>query len=202
MLRPWLILFTLIALLTLSLHPASAVRTRLMNLNSIIDSAAIIFEGECIAARTGHDPESNFLATWYTFRVDRPIKGDLGKEFILKQFGGSEGDEHMPSPAVPYEIGEKLVLFVYGKSDIGFSSAVGLHQGKFMVREFESGGKFVTNGMPGRVLFDQEKQELSTLDAKGMKIQGQDRLMSERLDLQEFISHVQKKVREEQTAEK
>ena len=105
-----------------------------LSLNKIIENAGYIFQGECINIRTGRDPETNLLATWFTFRVKQGIKGDLGEEFVLKQYGGSDENYTITPTSVQYEVGEELVLFVYPPSSIGFSSSVGLHQGKFLIK--------------------------------------------------------------------
>ena len=48
--------------------------------------------------------------------------------------------------APAYKLGEEVVLFLYGKSNYGFTSPVGLGQGKFMVKDSSAGEKMVING--------------------------------------------------------
>ena len=65
--------------------PGNADRIRPMNLEQLIEGAEIVFEGECTAMRSGKDPDSGLMATWYTFRVTNVLKGKLDEEFTLKQ---------------------------------------------------------------------------------------------------------------------
>jgi len=170
-------------------------RVRPMNLEQLVDGAELIFEGECTAVRTGKDSASGMLATWFTFRVTRRIMGDVGETFELKQFGGSEGDTHMQGPSVRYQVGEQVLLFLYGVSDLGFSSAVGLQQGKFLIQEIpETKAKYATNGLPAKKVFENMNVNPPSVNAKGVALQGQERLLSERLELNQFRSEIQRLV--------
>lgn len=189
-------------ILTISIPPTWPNRVKPMNLERIIESAATIFEGKCVDIKTGRDPESNMIATWYTFQVTGGIKGKIGDTFVLKQYGGQDGDVIVNSPAVSYQLGEEVVLFLYGTSELGFTSAVGLQQGKFVVREFpETKTRYVTNGMPAMILFENMEQQIHPINAAGIKAQGHERLKSERLELREFLTEVKRLVQQEQERE-
>lgn len=170
-------------------------RVRPLNLEQLVEGAEIIFEGECTAVRTGKDPDSGMMATWYTFRVTLGIMGDLGETYEFKQYGGSEGDAHVQGPSVRYQPGEKVLLFLYGVSKLGFTSAVGLHQGKFMIQEIpETKVQCASNGMSAKIVFDKMNVEPPSVNAKGVAVYGQDRLMSQRLELNQFRSEIKRLV--------
>lgn len=188
------ILFLLVFSSTLS-NDCHADRVRPMNLEQLVEGAEIIFEGECTAARTGKDPATGILATWYTFRVTRGILGDLDETFELKQYGGREGDNRVQGPSVGYQPGEKVLLFLYGVSELGFSSAVGLQQGKFIIQEVsETKAQYVTNGLSAKSVFDKMNVDPPSVNAKGVSVQGQERLLSQRLELKQFRTEVQRLV--------
>ena len=52
-----------------------------------------------------------------------------------------------------FHVGEEVVLFLYGESELGLSSPVGLGQGKFEVVETKEGGKLALNSSNNRTLF-------------------------------------------------
>lgn len=167
---------------------AWAGKVKPMNLEELVARAELIFEGVCSKVDTGDDPETGLPSTWYTFRVVDGLKGRPGEEFVLKQFGGiSEEGRRLTGPNVSYEQDERVVLFLHGESQIGFSSAVGLHQGKFSVREIpETGVRYVTNGMPSMVLFEKMERRSPAVDARGVKLSGAGAMRSSRLASEDF----------------
>lgn len=162
-----------------------------LSLTEITASAATVFEGECAEIRSGVDPESGLMATWYTFKVTEGIKGDVGETFTFKQFGGSDGERTVVSPSVKYEKGQKVILFLYGTSKIGFSSAIGLTQGKFIIEEDSTTKqRTVSNGMPAAVLFKYAAALPASYDSRGRLLQGARRLQGKRLDRDDFVATV------------
>ena len=192
-----------LAVLVLANVPAWAGKVIPLNLSQLTNGAEYIFEGVCTRISTGRDPDSQLLATWYTFQVLRCLKGKMDEDFVLKQYGGSDGDLSLKVPMVRYEVGEHVILFLYGKSRIGFSSAVGMQQGKFLVREAaETQVKYVTNGMPAMVVFENMPDVPPVLDEKGRPAAGMERLRSERVECREFLALVQRLVQEQEKSRK
>ncbi len=180
-------------------QPSYATKVKPLNLKSITKNAHVIFEGECVEVRSGEDPETGLMATWYTFRIKSGLKGKLGDEFTFKQFGGTDGDITVHVPTVTYQVGEKVVLFLYGKSEIGFSSCVGMNQGKFYVKKNEeSDVEYVTNGMPAMLLFKDMPATVATYDAKGVKASGAKRLRAKLMERDDFLETVKQLVQAEQ----
>jgi hypothetical protein len=181
-------------LLILSTHVSVfANKVKPMNLESLAKSAERVFVGECIEIKTGRDPESKLLATWYTFQIMDGIKGEFGETYVLKQYGGSDGELTVNSPSVTYKKGEQLVIFLYGESKLGFSSAVGIQQGKFSIKEIaRSGTKYVTNGMPALILFENMENTIIPINSNGIKATASERLKSGRIELQEFLKEIKR----------
>ncbi|HOJ61010.1 MAG TPA: hypothetical protein PK878_12050 [bacterium] len=199
----WIAFFMTAGMLAGGPYTAWSVRVKPLNLGELTEGARVIFEGECVEIRSGKDPVSGLVATWYTFRVTQVLKGEVGKEYVLKQYGGSDGDLHVKVPAVEYQVGEKLILFLYGESKLGFSSAVGMQQGKFSIKEIpETKVRYVTNGMPAMLLFENMPTAVVPLNGRGMKAQGTERLRSERLEISEFKQEVQRLVEAQKTKER
>ncbi len=183
--------------------PGNADRIRPMNLEQLTEGAEIVFEGECTSMRSGKDPDSGLMATWYTFRVTNVLKGKLDEEFILKQYGGREGDVEVTSPSARYEPGESVILFLYGISRLGFSSAVGLTQGKFSIKVIpDTQTRYVTNGMPSMILFEKMETVPPALNAQGIRAKGQEILRSDKLELVPFVTEVRKIVERQEKSQR
>jgi len=197
------ILFLLLAALAPAPRGAWADRVKPMSLDAITQGAQTIFQGECTEIKSGKDPESGLMATWYTFKIAEGIKGKIGEQFVLKQYGGTDGKITVNAPNVKYQIGEKVVLFLYGVSQIGFSSAVGMQQGKFDITEDkEKNAQYVSNGMPAMLLFANMAQSVPTVDKNGLRTTGAARLRADRMELKPFLDEVRALVKKQAEKEK
>ncbi len=127
-----------------------------LNLEELAAKADRIFAGTCTAGQTGEDP-SGFPATWYTFTVTDGIKGTLGATITIKQWGiegVQAGGRISRIPGVPtYRVGEQVMLFLAANSQYGFTSPVGLLQGKFRVIHRRSRQVRIINGLGNANLF-------------------------------------------------
>jgi len=133
---------------------ADAASVRPMLLDEIIDSAAVAFQGTCTASRVEQDTVTNFIVTYTTFAVRDVIKGDVAAIHVIKQIGGTlpGGESGMIVHGVPtFTVGEDYVVFLPGVSSLGFSSPVGLTQGRFMVQQSAAGTR-ISNGRDFREL--------------------------------------------------
>jgi hypothetical protein len=138
-------------LLALSLVlPAHATTVLPATLDDLVGGAAAVFEGTCISNRTERDPRSGMAVTYTTFLVKDTLKGSVGMTHVIKQIGGdlsSEGGPNFRVPGVPtFEPNQDYVVFMAGVSGSGFSSPIGLQQGRFSIVTDESGAKKVGNG--------------------------------------------------------
>ena len=133
---------------------AVAATVRPLLLDEIIDSAAVAFQGTCTANRVELDTATKFIVTYTTFEVRDVIKGDVSATHVIKQIGGTfpDGESGMIVQGVPkFIVGEEYVVFLAGVSSLGFSSPVGLSQGRFAVQQGPE-GKSVANGKDFREL--------------------------------------------------
>jgi hypothetical protein len=128
---------------------AIATSVRPLLLDEIIDTSAIAFQGTCTANRVEQDTATNFIVTYTTFAVKDVIKGDVAAIHVIKQIGGTlaDGASGMIVQGVPkFIIGEDYVVFLAGVSSLGFSSPVGLSQGRFTVRQSAAGNTIYGGG--------------------------------------------------------
>jgi hypothetical protein len=147
--------FLAAALLWLSCaFPAQATIVLPLYLDEIVADAAVAFEGTCVGNRTEREAATNLVVTYTTFAVRDVLKGDVGKTHVIKQVGGEspDGKPAFSIPGVPkFAPGEDYVVMLAGISEAGFSSPIGLQQGRFGVRR-EAGAPKVGNGRDFRDL--------------------------------------------------
>lgn len=161
----------ILAFLTVLLGFAFSVQTTAqvvrLNVAQLLRNADRALVGKCISVSTEIDKKLGKPVTIATFTVTQRIKGNLGNEVTIRQFGGKrEGSFPLLISGMPsYSEGEEVILFLYGVSQYGFSSPVGLLQGKFLVTKDKTTGKRVAiNGVRNANLFDGLRiQEFSAL---------------------------------------
>ena len=140
-----------LAVLVIALIGAIPVRSATvlpMYLDELIDRSAVAFEGTCTANRTERDPATGLVVTYTTFDVRDGLKGAVGSTHEIKQIGGTLPDESVQFSVkgIPsFEVGEDYVVFLAGVSSAGFSSPMGLSQGRFGVKA-EGATRRVGNG--------------------------------------------------------
>ena len=159
---------------------ASAASVRELMLDEIIDTATIAFQGTCTGNRTERDPLTNFVVTYTTFAVTDVLKGNVQTTHTIKQLGGEMpgGELSFRVDGVPtFTVGAEYVVFLAGVSSAGFSSPIGLAQGKFSVRQTTT-GKTVTNGRSVRELTAQIPLEVAPTDAANARRLGLDEIKS------------------------
>ena len=143
MLRQFLFAYLLSLIIAL---PARAMSVLPLYLDEIVNNAAIAFQGKSLENHSERDPQTNSIVTYSTFEVQEVLKGEVGAIHTIKQIGGKLQGEVNQTTGVPtFTVGESYVLFLYGVAESGFSSPVGLGQGKFNILQ-ESTGIHVTNG--------------------------------------------------------
>ncbi|MGE5096467.1 MAG: hypothetical protein ACM3SO_15120 [Betaproteobacteria bacterium] len=125
--------------------PAHAASVLPLYLEEMIDTASVAFEGTCIGNRSERDPATNLVVTYTTFQVRDVLKGTVAATHVIKQVGGTlpDGGMQYRVAGVPtFAPGEDYVVFLAGVSSAGFSSPIGLAQGRFSVKP----GQRVGNG--------------------------------------------------------
>ena len=132
--------------------------TQPRNLVQLIDHAAIVVHGRVIQARVETHPQyRNLSFVLVTMSVENVLKGTAGKTFSFRQFIWDPRDR---VDRGGYHEGEELLLFMNRVTAAGFTSPVGLEQGRFWVLREAHGERLVVNGVNNRGL-SQGTQELS-----------------------------------------
>lgn len=117
-------------------------------LDEMIDTSTVAFEGRVIANRSERDPVTKLVVTYTTFEVLDVLKGPVGAKHEIKQIGGrlpDAGMEYRVQGVPTFNVGDGCIVFLAGVSSAGFSSPIGLSQGRFSVHE-HAGGRRVGNG--------------------------------------------------------
>ncbi len=131
------------------LQPISHATTVLpMSLNEIIDNAPVVIHGICTGNRTERDPVTNLIVTYTSFDVRDVLKGDAKATHTIKQIGGTlaGGEQSYQAQGIPtFVVGQEYVVYLAGVSSAGFSSPIGLSQGRFTVEQTDA-GKMASNG--------------------------------------------------------
>ena len=180
---PRQLLFTCLISLVIAL-PARAMSVLPLYLDEIVNDAAIAFQGKSIENHSELDPQTNAIVTFSTFEVQEVLKGEVGATHTIKQIGGElQGKINQITGIPTFKVGESYVLFLYGVSASGFSSPVGLGQGKFNIISVPTGFD-VTNGRDFKEMTLGFPTSLVTLPAlsRMQKAPGP----VKRLDLEEF----------------
>ena len=155
---------------------AGAASVRPLQLDELIDTAALAFEGVCIGNRTEREAGTNYVVTYTTFAVKEVLKGEVGKTHVIKQIGGeiADGEPSFRVQGVPkFAAGQSYVVFLAGVSSAGFSSPIGLAQGNFRVLPDAAGPKVangrdfreMTAGMPASALPEATAKALGAAQA-------------------------------------
>ena len=147
MLKRILLLFTVTALCSLKAVATTVLPVSLQQLSS---TAELIFYGTAISNEVRLDETSHRVATFTTFAVIDVIKGAVGATHTIKQIGGQLPDSRVRQiiRGVPrFSVGAEYVVFLPAASSLGFSSPIGLSQGRFSVVQ-HNGETVVSNGRP------------------------------------------------------
>ena len=135
-------------ILMLSWTQATATTLLPVPLERMVAVADVIFHGRVLQNDVKLDERSGQVATFTKFEVIEVVKGSPDKIVTIKQIGGELPDAKikMKIHGVPrFEVSREYVVFVPKASRLGFSSPVGLWQGKFDIRELD-GQMIVSNG--------------------------------------------------------
>ncbi len=141
--------FVCIFVISVVFSTLEAVVVRPVNLAYLTDRARTVFSGICTGRDLHYDTILDREVYLYTFEVHKMIKGIPRRSITVKTSKALVDLGQIPV----YEPGEEVVLFLTGKSRIGFQSPVGLGQGKFSVITAGDGTKSVMNQWGNRNLF-------------------------------------------------
>ena len=143
--------------LFLTATPVQASRVRPVNLEQMAQHADRIFSGRCVSVRAEKDTDLGLMVTRVTFAVQKAAKGNVKGRVTIRVLGGQDEttEQGRPMDGVPrFQVGEEVVLFLYGDSSAGLTSPVGLGQGKFSVLTDKRGQKLAVNAVGNENLFE------------------------------------------------
>lgn len=146
MIKPRLLATPMFLILLLCSLQTAATSVLPISLQRMAIKAEIIFHGTAINNEVKLDQASGRVATYTTFKVSEVIKGNPGATHTIKQIGGQLPGSQVRQiiHGVPqFSPGQDYVVFLPKASSLGFSSPIGLSQGKFDVHKHD--GKSVIN---------------------------------------------------------
>lgn len=140
---------TCFLLVNLSFLPSAWATSVLpLSLEQLSTQASLIFFAEVISNQAKIDEKSGRIATFTEFEITDLIKGNTELTHTIKQIGGydSESKTRLFIHGVPtFQVGNSYVVFLPKKSNLGFSSPLGLFQGSYAVTTI-NGEQVVSNG--------------------------------------------------------
>jgi hypothetical protein len=148
---------------------AHATTVERLGLESLVKKAERIVVGEVSGSRTYWSDNGKVILTSYTIQVQETMKGTRSRTVELTTVGGRMGDVTLHVSGMPaFESGEQAVIFVENTG--GFSTVLGLGQGKFSIRNGEISNSVADlvfpDGRPGKPLrmsLDSFKKEIKLL---------------------------------------
>ena len=165
-----------------------------VSLENMSKRADIIFYGKTISNEAKMDEASNRVVTFTTFEIIENIKGTTDATHTIKQVGGQ-----LPGSKFVYRIhgvprftlGEEYIVFLPAKSTLGFSSPIGLGQGKYSVYK-KNGIKMVNKdpAVKNMVIQDKSKTGFTNQDEQTLNILNPVESEANRTSLTEFIKTV------------
>jgi len=128
--------------------PAHATSVLPLYLDEVIDLSTVAFQGTVTDSHAARDPVSHAIVTYTTFTVSDVLKGSVPATYTIKQIGGALPAEKLEFRVmgVPkFTVGQEYIVFMAGVSSQGFSSPIGLAQGRYGIRQ-DAKGRHVGNG--------------------------------------------------------
>jgi hypothetical protein len=160
-------LFACLMLTFLIAMPSFATTVERLTLDDMVKKAQSIVHGKVRGARTHWSANGKLILTTYTIDVSENIKGQGSKTVELTTIGGRIGDTTLYVSGMPsFQTGEDAVVFV--EKSAGFSTVVGLSQGKFAVANGEVSNNVSAlsfadgrKGVPLKMRLEDFKREIS-----------------------------------------
>ncbi len=139
----------------LTVQTSFAQRTIRINLEQMVFDAGMIVQGTVANVETGVDPQTKLIATFVTIDVTENFYGVTDKRLIIKLLGGSSQKKTVKLAEMPvFTVGEEIISLFFKPSKYGFTSPVGMEQGKFTVQSDAVSKKiYVRNGLNNSQLF-------------------------------------------------
>jgi len=164
-----------------------------MDLDGLTQAAGMIVAGKVTHVESRPD-EHGLPATFITIAVTEKIKGVQEDAITIKQLGFQElpadGRAVRLAGMPSYRLGEDVLLFLHQPSDLGFTSPVGLGQGKYTVFEVAPGKRLVQNLFGNRNLLAPGKASAGATDV-GQELQSS---QGRGLDYETFLMAIKRRL--------
>lgn len=136
-----------------SIHSASGISARVVNLEDMARLSDRVFLGRVVAVEKEYDSRIGTNIVTYSFSVSEGLKGIEDGETVQVRQVSENSDGISPISGLPsYRKGEEVILFLHRDSRLGLTSPVGLSQGVFHTVELPGGEKGYLNGVGNRNL--------------------------------------------------
>jgi len=146
------LLFLSVSLLAVPVAAQRGAITLPQNLVQLTDKAETIVHGRIVRARVEPHPQyKNLNSVVVTVAVKESLKGAPGKTISFRQFIWDPRDKF---DLAGYRRGDEVILFLNKITEIGFTSPVGLQQGRFLVQTDKTGQRVAVNGQDNARLLE------------------------------------------------
>jgi len=144
-------LFFFLALLCSGSHAASI---RQLQIDDMVSTAALVFEGTVVSRESRWDAQGAFINTYVTFEISDVVIGDYTEEQLELRFsGGQVGDAVINVEGLRYpELGEKGIYFVRTLSEDQINPLLGWDQGHFLIKPDAAGVERVVTARNASVM--------------------------------------------------
>lgn len=126
--------------------PLSATTVIPPTFEQLVDQAEVIFQGTVTKTDSQWigEGDQRRIVTYVTFHVKDALKGSPGKNFTMRQLGGTvDGETMMIDDAPVFNVGDEDILFVENNGS-QVVPLVGIMHGRFHVRKDDAGRELVT----------------------------------------------------------
>ncbi len=147
--------------------PSLATTVERLTLDDMVKKAESIVHGKVRSSRTYWSANGKLILTTTTIDIEETFKGQTGRSVELTTIGGRIGDTTLYVSGMPaFATGEDAVVFI--EKSAGFSTVVGMSQGKFAVQNGEVSNNVSTisfadgrEGAPLKMRLQEFKREIS-----------------------------------------
>lgn len=156
-------------LLSLAAPSAAAQQNALTlerNLAELVSDASLIVAGRVLSVKAEPHPQLNNIHTVVvTLQVSDVLKGQAqpDSEYTFRLFANDPQDFKIK---LGYAPGQELLLMLTRPSQYGFSSPIGLEQGRFRITKDEQGKRTMVNGQNNYGLFARISEKAPKFESK------------------------------------
>ena len=160
------------AVLVLLCAMGSATTVKPLSVEELTKRSTHVVMAQAVNSHSEWNAEHTLIYTKTLFSTKQNLKGTLPSMFTVRQIGGSAGGYTQKVSGVrQWYAGEEAVLFLNpSEAKDGTYAVTGLMQGSFLVKN-NSGGTFVSNGVPDVTALDTATGHLSHYGGTSMSLQ-------------------------------